>query len=295
MNLANSIVVGMDGSEPAQIAADWAAGWSVERGLTLVLMAVHGTISAERRSTDAAWHWPDAAGRKEQVEIVLDAAIAELRAAHPALDIAKLVVTADPVDALVGASREARLVVVGTRRLGGITGKLYGSVADPLVARAEGPIAVVPPGYTRHPGAIVLGFDLAAPPLKAARFAFEAARQSGRSLTVATIEDPDRPLELVAPIDPAVTLPAGDPAEREGRVEEALAGLRDEYADVALDIVIVPGRTARALLQVGAQAALLVVGTRGRSDLLGLLFGSVSRAVLRDTSSPAVVVPERIH
>lgn len=45
-------------------------------------------------------------------------------------------------------------------------------------------------------------------------------------------------------------------------------------------------------MALGKEAELLVVGTRGRSELLGLLFGSVSRAVLRETECPAVVVPE---
>ena len=295
MNLANTIVVGMDGSEPARIAAQWAATWAGERDLTLVLLAAHGTIGAERRSTEAAWHWPDAAERKQQVEIVLDKAVAELREHHPDLTIETAIVTADPVAALLRASREAALVVIGTRRLGGLTGKLFGSVADPTIARAEGPIAVVPPAYTFEPGPIVLGFDLSEPPMAAARFAFDAAALSGRSLTVATVEDPARPLELIAAADPAVQGIGGDVDARERQVRRVLAELIMEYAEVALEIVIVPGGTANALLEAGAHATLLVVGTRGRSDLRGLLFGSISRAVLRQTTSPAVVVPEPGH
>lgn len=292
MDLTNAVVVGMDGSDHAHTAAAWAAGWATERGQTLVLMAVHGTVAAERRATDAAWHWPDPAERRQQVDQVLDETTEQLLGEHPDLTIESLIVTADPVSALVRASAEAALVVIGTRRLGGITGKVLGSVADAAVARAEGPMAVIPPGYASRPGPVVLGFDLASPPLRAARFAFEAAQHSGRPLMIATVEDPVRPLELVAPLNPVAPVPHPDFVKRESQVEELLADLHEEYAEVALQVTIIPGMTAQSLLAVGAQAELLVVGTRGRSELLGLLFGSVSRAVLRNADGPAVVVPE---
>ncbi|HHV22700.1 MAG TPA: universal stress protein [Propionibacterium sp.] len=292
MKLTDTVVVGVDGSDPARTAADWAADWAHDRDRRLVLLAVHGTVASERRATDAAWHWPDAAGRKQQVERVLDEQVKHLQERHPELQVDRLVLTADPVDALVRASRDALMVVIGTRRLGGITGKVLGSVADATVARAEGPIVVVPPGYEAAPGPIMVGFDLATPPMEAARFAFAAAQESGRPLVVATVEDPVRPLELVAPVQPVSLLPSHGLEQRGVQVEYALADLREEFPDVNYEVVVVPGLTARSLVALGSEAELLVVGTRGRSELVGLLFGSISRAVLRETESPAVVVPE---
>ncbi|MDO5499434.1 MAG: universal stress protein [Propionibacteriaceae bacterium] len=292
MDLTNTVVVGLDGSEHAQSAAEWAATWAQERGQRLLLIAVHGTVASERRATNAAWHWPDPTERRQQVDEVLDRASDELAATHPGLTVETLVLTADPVTALVRASHEAALVVIGTRRLGGLTGKVLGSVADATVARAEGPIAVIPLYYKSRPGPVVLGFDLASPPMNAARFAFEAARESGRPLMIATVEDPVRPLELVAPVHPDEDEIADELAHREDQVEHALAGLHAEYADVPLEITVVPGLTARSLVALGADAELLVVGTRGRSEWLGWLFGSVSRSVLRETTGPAVVIPE---
>lgn len=291
MDLTNSVVVGLDGSAHARTAADWAADRAAERGWELVLMAVHGTVAAERRAAPVVWNWPGPEERRQQVDIILDEAAAELAVRHPELVIEKLVVTGDPVRALVQASSDAALVAIGTRRLGGIVGRVLGSVADAAVARAEGPIAVIPPEYEPGDGPIVLGFDLALAPMAAARFAFDAARASGRPLAIATVEDPARPLELIAaPPDDATELPGV--AEHEAEVEETLEVLRKEYPDVALTIAMIPGATVASLLKFGADADLLVVGTRGRSELVGLLFGSVSRAVLRRAEGPAVVVPE---
>lgn len=292
MDLTNSVVVGLDGSDHARDAAYWAAGWASERDQTLVLMTVHGTVAAERRTADLVWDWPDPAERTEQVSQLLDQTAADIRDKHPDLTIETVVVTADPVRALVRASAEAALVVIGTRRLGGITGRMLGSVADATVARAEGPVVVIPPDYSTRTGPIILGFDLASPPMAAARFAFEAAHTSGRPLLIATVEDPDRPLELIAPLPPTATAHIADLSEREGQVESALEELNAQYADVELAVTIIPGTTAESLLALGAAAELLVVGTRGRSELIGLLFGSVSRTVLRKAEGPAVVVPE---
>ena len=49
-----------------------------------------------------------------------------------------------PVDALVSASGDADLLVVGSRERGGFTGLLPGSVSNGAMTRASCPVAVVP-------------------------------------------------------------------------------------------------------------------------------------------------------
>ena len=53
---------------------------------------------------------------------------------------------------------------------------------------------------------------------------------------------------------------------------------------------VVMGHPAQVLLDAAAEAALLVVGSRGRGGFRGMLLGSVSRQVIARAACPVVVI-----
>lgn len=61
-----------------------------------------------------------------------------------------------------------------------------------------------------------------------------------------------------------------------------------------VDTVILNDLPADGLLDQAADAALVVVGSRGRGKIKGLLMGSVSRTVVERSPVPVVVVPHQV-
>jgi nucleotide-binding universal stress UspA family protein len=88
--------------------------------------------------------------------------------------------------------------------------------------------------------------------------------------------------------------PLQDIAEQ--MMDDFLAALRDEHSGLAvLDravIRLVPGLPANRLIEVAQllDAALIVIGSRGRSSISSILLGSVADRVVRVSTRPVVVV-----
>jgi nucleotide-binding universal stress UspA family protein len=78
------------------------------------------------------------------------AAFASAHARDVAVDT--LLVEGHPAEALVEAGNNARLLVVGSRGLGGITGMLLGSVSSSCAHHARCPVAIVPPSVPADAG-----------------------------------------------------------------------------------------------------------------------------------------------
>ncbi|GGM02700.1 universal stress protein [Micromonospora yangpuensis] len=141
--VAGPVLVGLDGSDPALGAVRAAADEAAQRGTSLVLVHVRGDDEARAVPDEVAE--TEAAGRAESDELLAAAAVV-VRAEHPDLVVEQRPLRADkPVPALVAASGDATLLVVGSRGRGGFTGLLLGSVSQALVQHAHCPVLVVRP------------------------------------------------------------------------------------------------------------------------------------------------------
>ncbi|MER6955521.1 MULTISPECIES: universal stress protein [unclassified Streptomyces] len=120
---------------------------------------------------------------------------------------------------------------------------------------------------------------------RALDWARDAARRRGAPLRVAHVR---HHAVWTPPGAPAVVPPApeDDPvlAEARARPTAAEGGPRPEY--VGLD-----GAPGALLPELGAEAQLLVLGSRGRGGFAALLLGSNSLTAARDAECPVVVVP----
>ena len=138
------IVVGIDGSEGARRALEWALEEAKLRDARIVV------IHAWLEPAAVAGGSVVSAGGVEP-EIFEEAAERTLHELLISVDTDGLphgleshVVAGAPAHALVEASREADLVVVGSRGLGGFSGLLLGSVSQQVAHHATCPVVIIP-------------------------------------------------------------------------------------------------------------------------------------------------------
>jgi nucleotide-binding universal stress UspA family protein len=132
----------------------------------------------------------------------------------------------------------------------------------------------------------------------------DGSSASNKALTVAATEASLRqaPLHLIHSWWPSLagTL-APDPASlTQMREDQAAEGTRlliearqrvaADHPSLVIEQHLDSGTAPTALLNAAASASMVVVGSRGRGGFAGLLLGSVSMAVLRDSRVPVMVV-----
>jgi nucleotide-binding universal stress UspA family protein len=132
---------------------------------------------------------------------------------------------------------------------------------------------------------VVVGIDGSASSDAALRWAVGAARRRHTRLRLVHAVDWSRSAASSAADAPSIDL------LRDlgwSVLTTAMADLED--GDVAVETHLGDGRPAPVLLDEGRHAQLLVLGSRGRSDLVGLLSGSTSLQVAMHATCPVVVV-----
>jgi len=280
------VVVGVDGSSSALDAARWAAREAARREAPVWLVSAFSWH--DTRHIGYHGHYREVMLRRTR-EAVTEAA-ETAAAAAPGVEVAERVVDGFPVPRLVAASRQAGLLVIGDRGLGGLSSLLVGSVAIGLAAHAECPVVVVRGESSEVDGSVVVGVDGSPVSEEALAFAFAAA-DTHRVPLVAVHAWSDSVLDAAV-----VSLPGWDAIETVEQLllAERLAGWGEKYPDVEVRRVVVRDRPAHALIHQATAAQLLVVGSHGRGSATGLVLGSVSHAVLHHAPCPvAVVRPER--
>lgn len=245
-----AVVAGYDDSDSARLAVRWAArhAAAVKRPLEVV----------------HAWVWPvftsnlgpvggvAGSGLRHAAETIRDSGAAIARAAAPGLTVTARMLPGLPAQVLQDAARGAALLVVGSRGLGGVLGRIAGSVCADLAASAPCPLMVVRrltlPG---QPVTAAVDADPARTAVVAQAAALAAATGTG--------------LEIlhVAPVDPEHG--AGRATGGAALLADAVAEARRLAPGLAVTGTLVPGRhVGRELSAAAAGADVLVLGSHRR-------------------------------
>lgn len=194
---------------------------------------------------------------------------------------------------LVHRAEGAELLVVGSRGRGGVRSTVLGSVALHCSVHAPCPVVVVRSAAgeaATEPATaprVVVGLDDSPHAEAALRAALaEADRRGGRVEAVLAYDTPNYWSDMYA----VMTAPPG--RTREQALERAEAFVADALGDEAeaVDVVVADGPPGEVLVQHAVGAVLLVVGSRSRSTLAGMVLGSVALHCVIHGPCPVMVV-----
>ncbi|MEI6254316.1 MAG: universal stress protein [Mycobacteriaceae bacterium] len=284
-----AVVAGIDGSDTALGAAQWAAEFASRHGLALTLLHAIPRLDWHFAGTDRS----DEPDRSGDGDSVLAAAETAVRSTHPDLAIRTTAVKGAVATALGEASQSARLVVVGTgagdhRALGGHAVRIVHRMDCPVVVWRK-PVAK----RTGKPLPVVVGIDESDRSTRALAEAFDVAGMLHAPLTVVHMWE----------IGAAVGM--GDlggqglmdwqlldllQTKQRMRMDELVAPFAGKFRNAHVTKVFQDISPAKGLTDLSREAQLVVVGSHGRGTLADAILGSVSQNLIHHAECPVLVV-----
>lgn len=272
------ILVGVDGSTNANVAAAWAV--AVGRRMKTPVNAV------------AAWPRLQSPYMDRIEGHITEMNVQQIEAATKSLHdagIDSVDVTAAPgtvADVLLRTADDlnASMLVVGTRGLGLLSGLLLGSISRYLLFTTDRPLVVVPSESTLSPPEltrVLVGIDRSSVAQRVASWAAHFCASLDVPATIVRCADPgcERPPGFVEQVDDTARADA----------EDVLQPFRD--LDVEYDIVVAHCDPRVALVDTVAstRSNMIVIGTRGEGQFRGL--GGTVSYLARHSPVPLAVIP----
>ncbi|MGW1410396.1 universal stress protein [Streptomyces sp. NPDC002403] len=287
------VIAAVDGSSHSREALEWAAHEAVRRGLRLTI--VHARTPDRRVEPET---------QRREAEELLDRSVRRVSEIAPELRTSKVTPLDFPSAALTSLSRDASLVVLGSRGLGGFRSLLLGSNSLAVASMADCPVVVLrsrrsdedtqaakteeTAGAAEAPTDIVAGVAADESSEGVLEFAFEtAASRPGARLRIVHGWTMFSSILSGGPVFDRDAV--ADSAER--TLAELTAGWREKYPQVEVAREPVAGSASQTLVTASATAALTVVGRRRGGESLGLGLSPVAQTTLTHALGPVAVVP----
>ncbi|HJE60764.1 MAG TPA: universal stress protein [Nocardiopsis listeri] len=295
----SKVVVGVDGSDQSQAALEWASAEAVRRGVALHIVHALGMpliVSAY----GGPQRFQPTNEMSGQADAVVTSAKEKAEKLQPSLAVETVTALEEAPLALIRQSHPHDLIVLGSRGLGSLAALFVGSVSVRVAAQAPCPVVVVPseggkPATTKL-DRVVVGVDDSKNARRALGLAVDLTAETEGELVVVNSWEVPFPYDPVA-MTAAGYQPQDDIFEKQSEelVAELLADVMDdqrEDVNVQVSVVRTQSNPVSALLEASADADAIVVGSRGRGSVRGLLLGSVSQGILHRSKIPVVVLPK---
>lgn len=271
------IAAGYDGSDEAAAAVRWAARHA--RATNFPLHVVHCSLWPLLTRHLGPVPGVSRSGLEQSAQSILDEGVAHAAAEVPGLEIRSTLLHGLPAQLLAGLSSGERMLVVGSRGLGGFLGLLVGSVGLELAATAACPVAVI--REDTHPaGPVVAAVDASGSP---AALADACALASAWQAPLTVVHVRHQP--------PGYRHPGSQgPVDEDWEIlASALAQARAMAPSVRVEgDVLTDSSVPHAILKAAEGARIVVVGSQGRG-ILRETIGSTAHAVLHHAHGPVLI------
>lgn len=201
------------------------------------------------------------------------------------------VVAGDPRTRIAGATEGADLLVVGTNRVGA-SRHLVASFSTKVAEAAECPTVVVPRGWERSTGPVIVGVEGDGSDDAAVEFAAHEAEVLRRDLVLV------HAWHLTGIVAPAFAVELDRRAVEtaaSGRLSSVANAARTRYPHLRIAPLLAHDEPVSAIVRAGEGASLVVVGAHSLSMIDRALLTSVSRGVLERPTCPVAIVRPRIQ
>ena len=279
--MSSTIVVGVTGGPETSRAADWAAVRAAATGQSMQLLGVVGG------AVGAVGEGPVVESAMTATQEMLDAEAARLSGSGAT--VTTRVVVGDPVTALIAASKDAAMLVLGSDYRGADSGPARGSHGIRIVAASSCPVAVVPDIDLGDRRGVVVGVDGSAVSDAAIDFAADEAERLGERLIAVCVWTPVASPRHSPMVFPEQYRESMNELTRE-TLAASLAGVRERHPSLEIEEHVAEGYPATVINHLAADARLAVVGSRGRGAVRRFLLGSISHEVLQRLATVTAVV-----
>lgn len=290
------VIVGVDGSECGAAALRWALREAEMREWQITAALAWSYL--DQRPAEPGKQF-DPHYSEEDADKALDAAVEAAVGSEASGRVDRKAICDLPAQALLRASQDADLLVLGSRGRGGFKGLLLGSVSEQCLHHARCPVAIVrgtgtaPDESATHEGAhtprerIVVGVDGSETGQRGLHWALEEARARHAALDAAC-----------AWRSPIVGVRRGTARLDRAAIKADARRVLDQAIDAAdtsglpgpIGRIVRSGSATQVLLEAADGADLIVVGSRGLGGFRGLLLGAVSQQIARHAPCPVVIV-----
>lgn len=284
---SGTVVVGVDDSAPSERALLWAIEQAAleRRALTLVHSPGDGKAGWLKQPEVNPGQIHEAM-RSEGRE-VLDRALEVVARQDPDLVVRTVLDLVDARLLLLSLSREAAMLVLGSRGRGPIASTVLGSVSVAVARDAACPVAILRPELIGRVGhGVLVGVDGSERCRPAVELAFVLAAERSLPLTVLhCFSDGRRHGTGEVSVDEAGL------EDRWMVVSESVGGMREKFPDVEVHLSLARGSAEGCLVRAGRTMDVVVLGPHHLHSPIAFFEGHTGQEVIEHADCVVVVVP----